>query len=458
MENWPKYYTNQLIINSEKGVAIVCGWTKKEEIWKNLSPKAKNKVSVLGQLYSKEGINFIIRNTFLNPSVNYLIVTGKDISGSINSFKSFLFDKENSFIHEEIPEERVLEFMDYFSKNCVFIDSLEVNEFLEKLDIKSFSDKWTNNVHSFSDHIPESKEVFPCEEVGFRIEGKRIADVWTEVLQKINNFGFEKMSSYDEKQKELINIMTVIDGEDPDNPFIPDYFYFNQEDLINYYPQMMTDNVFPGIEYTYGSRFRNFKNKNQVELMIKELKRESFSRRAIALTWDVEKDAGNPKSPCLILIQTLIQNNKLYLTAYFRSNDMFRAWPQNAFGLLKIQKEIGEKLNIKLGKMAIISSSAHIYERDFIEAQKVIEKSNLTFNDDPRGSFIIEIVKKEIVVKHIDQSGNFLQEFRGKTACEIRAKINNFVSDINHALYLGSELLRAEKSIEKNEDFTQDQI
>jgi thymidylate synthase len=266
------------------------------------------------------------------------------------------------------------------------------------------------------------------------------------------------MSSYDERQKELINIMTVIDGEDPDNPFIPDYFYFNQDDLINYYPQMMTDNVFPGIEYTYGSRFRNFKNKNQVELMIKELERENFSRRAIALTWDVEKDAGNPKSPCLILIQSLIQNNKLYFTAYFRSNDMFRAWPQNAFGLLKIQKEIGQRLNMKLGKMAIISSSAHMYERDFLEAQKVIEKSSLTFKNDPRGNFIIEVAEKEIIVKHVDQEGNFLQEFRGKTAEQLREKIVNFVSDINHALYLGSELLRAEKSIKENEDFIQDQI
>ena len=90
MENWPKYYKNQLIINSEKGVAITCGWTKKEEIWENLSSESRSKVSALGQLYSKDGVNFIIRNTFLNPSVNYLIITGKDISGSIESFKDFL--------------------------------------------------------------------------------------------------------------------------------------------------------------------------------------------------------------------------------------------------------------------------------------------------------------------------------------------------------------------------------
>ncbi len=59
----------------------------------------------------------------------------------------------------------------------------------------------------------------------------------------------------------------------------------------------MTDHVFEGVEYTYGSRFRNFNGINQIEALIKDLQANNYSRRAIAFTWDVMKDTGNPKSP-----------------------------------------------------------------------------------------------------------------------------------------------------------------
>ncbi len=87
----PKYYKNQLIINRNPGakVALITGWTKKEEIWKNLSDESRRKVLIVGQLYSKEGINFIIRNLFLNPNISFLIITGRDLLSSLKELKSF---------------------------------------------------------------------------------------------------------------------------------------------------------------------------------------------------------------------------------------------------------------------------------------------------------------------------------------------------------------------------------
>jgi thymidylate synthase len=192
--------------------------------------------------------------------------------------------------------------------------------------------------------------------------------------------------------------------------------------------------------------------------MIEELKRESYSRRAIAFTWNVEKDCRNVKAPCLNLVQALIEDDIFYLTAYFRSNDMFKAWPQNAFGLLKIQKEIAGELGLRVGKMVIVSCSAHVYERDFFEAQKIVEKNKpkLECEIDPRGSFVIEVIDGEILAKHIDANGLFLQEFRGKTARELRDQISRFISDPTHGIYLGSELYRAEQALKNKTEFIQD--
>lgn len=460
LQIWPKYYSNQLIVNKNinSSIAIVTGWTKKEDVFKELSEESKEKISVIGQLYSKEGINFIIRNLFLNPNINFLIITGKDLSQSLKEFKSFLNKEKKSFIHEEIPEDKIKEFVEYFSKHCLFLEPQEIDPAIQNLNLSDLPKKWINEPLNFEDHLVKSVNAFPSEKVGFRIEGKKVPEVWLKVLDRILKFGFEKMSAYGEKQRELIDIITVINNDDPDNPSLPSYLYFNKNDLINYYPQMMTDCVFEGVEYTYGSRLRNHNGINQIKGIIEELKRENYSRRAIAFTWNVEKDCKNVKSPCLDLVQALVQDNILYVTAYFRSNDMYRAWPQNTYGLLKIQKEIAEILNLKIGKLVIVSCSAHIYERDFLEAQRMIErhKPKLECEIDPRGNFVIEI-DDEIYVKHIDANGNFLQEFKGKNAQEIRDQISTFITDAAHAIYLGTELHKAELALKNGLKYIQDQ-
>lgn len=460
LDLWPKYYSNQLIINKQPGsrVILTTGWTKKEDVWDSLSPESKEKVLVAGQLYSKEGINFIIRNTFLNPYIGFLIVCGKDLSGSLKEFKSFLAGDDKSFIHEEIPEERINEFREYFSKHCLFIEASEVDSALREIDISSLGEKWTEEPIEFDDHVGKKAVTFPSEKVGFRIEGRHVSEVWLKVLDRIMKFGYEKLSQYGEKQRELIDVVAVIDGEDSNNPYLPSFLCFNEEDLINYYPQMTTDRIFEGVEYTYGNRLRNHDGVNQIKYMIEELRKENYSRKAIAFTWNVSKDCGSPKAPCLDLVQALVQDDILYFTAYIRSNDMYRAWPQNAFGLLKIQKEIAEELGLKIGKMITVSCSAHIYERDFLEAQKTIEKNKpkLECEMDPRGSFVIEVTNEEILVRHIDPDGLFLQEFRGQTARELRDRVSRFVSDQTHGIYLGSELYRAEMALKNKTEFIQD--
>ena len=454
-EKWPKYYQNQLITNAGE-IAIVCGWTKKEVIWNNLSEESRKKVAIMGQLYSKEGINYIIRNIFLNPKIKYLIITGRDLSGSIAELESFLETGDSKFIHPEIPAGKVKEFHKYFSQNYSFVDLDKIDDCIMNVAINK--NNWTDKEIDFPSHSIEITNMFLSEDIAFRLEGAKVHDVWLKVLDRIIKFGKDKMSSYGESQKELLDTITVINNDDPDNPVLPEYLYFNKQDLINYYPQLMTDKIFDGVEYTYGSRLRNHNGIDQIQGIINELKRENFSRRAIAFTWNVEKDFNNEKCPCLDLVQALIQNSSVYLTAYFRSNDMYRAWPQNAYGLLKIQKEIAKALDLKIGKLAIVSCSAHIYERDLKEVQNLLSKHKPTLecNVDFRGSFVIQIENKEIIVRHLDLDGVFLQEIKGKNASEIRDKIIPFISDIAHAIYIGTELMKAEIAIKENKEYTQD--
>ena len=104
---------------------------------------------------------------------------------------------------------------------------------------------------------------------------------------------------------------------------------------------------------------------------------------------------------------------------------------------------------------------------------------------DPSGYFIIKIdqINKEIVVEHylnnIDKKGIALDPltnkpiqcdkqnkrqynkiFKGNTAKEIgiliTEKNNNLISKLDHALYLGRELQKAEECLLKNNEYIQD--
>lgn len=452
---WPKYYNDQLIFNKPAGIAIVCGWTKKEMVWKMIYEKEK--VAVLGQLYSKEGINYVIRNIFLNPGIKHIVFVGQDLSGSMKEFIDFLENGKSKYIHKEISDDCLKEFCNYFSSNYGMVELEYLNDYIEKLTITNKD--WRGSALSFSEHKIVLADTLPSEETCFRVEDEKIANVWLKVLDRIIKFGKEKMSSYGELQRELLNIVTVINKDSSKDPFLPDYMYCNEQDILSYYPQLMTANLPQGIEYTYGSRLRDHEGVNQIEGMIKELEKERYSRRAIAFTWNVEKDCNNVKCPCLDLIQAVVQIDKLYLTAYFRSNDMYRAWPQNAYGLLAIQEELAQALGLKNGKLTIISCSAHVYERDLGEAKEVVtkHKSLIECNIDSRGSFVIRVEKGEIIVKHIDLNGMELQQINGKSFIEIRDKISPFVSDIAHGIYLGSELTKAERALINNTKYVQDE-
>ena len=93
--------------------------------------------------------------------------------------------------------------------------------------------------------------------------------------------------------------------------------------------------------------------------------------------------------------------------------------------------------------------------REFSEKMLKEHKPKLECVVDPRGNFVIEIVGDELIVRHIDPQGIFLQEFRGGTAEEIRNQIARFITDPVHAMYMGAELARAELAMKNKTEYTQ---
>lgn len=109
---------------------------------------------------------------------------------------------------------------------------------------------------------------------------------------------------------------------------------------------------------------------NQIKFIIDTLRIDPSSRRAIAITRFPELDCESNEPPCLTTVQCKIRDNRLHMTCYFRSNDMYMAWYCNAVGLTSLMYQIFDVLRhtyktLEIGALTTISECPHIYiERD----------------------------------------------------------------------------------------------
>ena len=105
----------------------------------------------------------------------------------------------------------------------------------------------------------------------------------------------------------------------------------------------------------------------------------------------------------------------------------------------------------------MISHSISIDPRELDRALMIIGKRPFKVRLDPMGYFRITLDGKEILVEHRFEDVT-LREYRGKTAVFLQHQIARdvAVSDINHAIYLGRQLAKAEMALKEGREFVQD--
>ena len=70
--------------DTSSGVAVCCLWTPQVLLRNTLSGYA-----LMGNLYSSDGVDFLVRNILANPFIRVIILCGKDLSGSGEALLSF---------------------------------------------------------------------------------------------------------------------------------------------------------------------------------------------------------------------------------------------------------------------------------------------------------------------------------------------------------------------------------
>ncbi len=156
------------------------------------------------------------------------------------------------------------------------------------------------------------------------------------------------------------------------------------------------------------------------------------------------------------MYQAIIQNNALYMTFYFRSNDIYNAYPRSIYGVLKIQEELCKRLNVENGYVNTIAGSSHVYERNFNDLKSFTEGNILFCEEDERGYFFIETTEEGIHASFYDKEGVEQRTFQAKSAEALRDAVCFHTSNKEHASYLGQELTKAEIAYQNGLVYTQD--
>ena len=105
-----------------------------------------------------------------------------------------------------------------------------------------------------------------------------------------------------------------------------------------------------------------WQRENQIEYVIKKLRKNPNTRHAAISIYDCKEHQQYKKdTPCTYAIQFTIIDNKLNMSVYMRSNDIWYGFCNDQYCFSMLQKMIAERLSIDVGWYYHHAHNMHIY-------------------------------------------------------------------------------------------------
>lgn len=140
--------------------------------------------------------------------------------------------------------------------------------------------------------------------------------------------------------------------------------------LLSIAPQFKSYTNDDGVTFhgNYGAR-----TNGQYEQIIERLKADPDSRQAVVTLWNPELDLqpGKRDYPCTVLHQFRIRDNKLNMSTYMRSNDVWLGAAYDFFQFTQLQVSLASVLQIDAGTYTHHVGSLHIYEQHYEVAEQL---------------------------------------------------------------------------------------
>jgi thymidylate synthase len=484
---WPAFLPNQMELgNLDSNVAVICGWTPRNvfvgDLHRSDEGVIMDKIAAIGQMYTAgRGVDMLVRNLLANPKINVVIFTGRDSSGASSDAMEFFDYERNGHLREhETASGAKYYCVDDAPAARVWANiPIDVVENLRhKLAIAFVPDEQPGEVARMARTLhgvghptagepvvippPRSEATcFPSPYSKQTLRAKTIGEGWLELLHYILTYGRRVPTHYDQDTLEIMDLDLVITEQDPKEfeKKVPKYLPFTPEDIMKYCEGLLSPVKDKGVTYTYGNRMRAHFDVDQLSYVSKKLADDRDSRSVVINLWDA--GIRQQGSPCLNHLWFRIMDDKLFMTATIRSNDMFLGWPDNAYGLrflqdwvrcmiLKFEGSFQDDKGLGMGDLVISSQSAHIYEDCWGPAKEIVDKHRVYREwHDEKGQWTFDYagdnLRKVVATLHSPE-GEFLTSIEG-TPHKIRREIarRGLISDVGHALYVGQMLERFQR-------------
>jgi len=427
-----------IVINRDSNIAVVTLWARPDIILKQLSKEVKDRIGVIGTLYSRDGVNYVIESLAkIFTNIYVIIVFGPDLSGSGEALVKTFRGECGPWLR--VPCEvvnrlgvKVIDLRDAWPSVAALADAILRNYKLER-------PREPIDVALASPPIPSG---YPWSTGWGSMYDTSLFHLWVKLLDYVLTYGYAKPTEFGSMQLEAsIVAQWGLFGKSP--TFEEDFEKYVDTSLFRKYAEQIMDPTPPpeGVSYSYGHRLRGFIYGDQLEAVIRRLGNSPHTRRAVMVTWGPQ-DVESEDPPCVTVIQFLIHGEFLDVHAYIRSNDMFKAWPYNMYSVAHLAEYVAKSLaqrlgvDLKIGIVSTLSASAHIYDSDIELAKRVVEENwQKTWNRDvydPRGNFAI--IDNKLI--HYTPDGALHREIVANRRL-LKREAAKLVSD--HAFYLGEE-------------------
>lgn len=478
LEFVPLHFGNKLsIINPRGRVGVITLWSKLESVQTklgnlgvDLSPEI-SRIAAIGNLYGN-GLPHLLRNLLYNPQIRDLVICGSNRSGSAEELIAFF---ENGLEETEYLGERMTRIR---GTNRIIDDMVTPSMFAEKPRIAQFGDlcdkaSGTNlykHIQALappppatSDRIeiglPEvSVTRYPSEPRNHNIVADGPLEAWRELIFRLVRFGHLVHLRKGDRQ-ELQNVRVVVRKPALDDADSLSQFNFALDDLIQYQHDMLVGPLPDDHSYTYGNRIREYFGFDALAKFAGRLRENPEDRDCYLALWDSHHDIDAEDAPCLVSMFFRVFDGRLTLTATYRTHNALDAWMRNVYGLMKAQEIVAHDAGLETGPLTVISHSISVDPSRYEFARRVAESKGFSIDMDPNGQFTVTVDHEvgEIVLHHTSNEGMPLHEYRSKHAERIQHELARdcAISDINHAIYVGRQLAKAEMCLETGEDFVE---
>lgn len=490
------YYADLVrVVNPVGDVGLITMWSpmrtverKLDEVAPGLLDPSRSRVAVVANLYG-DGMHSMFCNLLWNPQIRHLIAIGEDLGlGAADDVEALL---DGGLVDAEIlgkPVKRIA------GRERIFpaVESFDDARLREQLTFRAFGKlsrpELADELPAYVAGLPSLPPVGdrvrvdipmtvaddysfqPSEVTAHQVVRRRPLEAWRELVVRTARFG-RPVELSSGPRVELLNARVVITEPVADSRDALAEYGFDLERFERYAERILEPELPEGISYTYGNRLRGYfpqrtSATDSLQTVVEILGANPASRRAYVTTWDMTEDLTGvtESTPCLVtLFFRRTDDGRLALTATYRAHNLLTAWLENVYGLMSIQRFVGERVGMEPGPLTVISHSLGIDPRNpRYELARQLADDWRSDNDtdpdtgksilreDPNGYFVVSVDQERGVIVAEHRFGGVLvkrYEATRAESIEFEVAADMAISLISHAMWLGRELTRKERQL-----------